>query len=59
MTHQAIEDISVMRTIPNMTVIETGDATKLKVYVMKLIVLMDLFIVEYLEAVFQDCLIVH
>ena len=26
MTHQAIEDISIMRTIPNMTVIETGDA---------------------------------
>ena len=30
MTHQAIEDISVMRTIPNMTVIETGDATEVE-----------------------------
>ncbi|MEJ2017921.1 MAG: transketolase C-terminal domain-containing protein [Maritimibacter sp.] len=28
MTHQAIEDISVMRAIPNMTVLETGDATE-------------------------------
>ncbi len=27
-THQAIEDISVMRAIPNMTVLETGDATE-------------------------------
>jgi transketolase len=26
-THQAIEDISVMRSLPNMTVLETGDAT--------------------------------
>lgn len=26
-THQAIEDISVMRSLPNMTVIECGDAT--------------------------------
>ena len=26
-THQAIEDISIMRTIPNMTVFEVGDAT--------------------------------
>lgn len=26
-THQAIDDIAVMRTIPNMTVLETGDAT--------------------------------
>ncbi len=26
-THQAIEDVSIMRAIPNMTVLETGDAT--------------------------------
>ncbi len=26
-THQAIEDISVMRSLPNMTVLEVGDAT--------------------------------
>lgn len=26
-THQAIEDISVIRSLPNMTVLETGDAT--------------------------------
>lgn len=26
-THQAIEDIAVMRALPNMTVLETGDAT--------------------------------
>ncbi|MEZ4668559.1 MAG: transketolase C-terminal domain-containing protein [Anaerolineae bacterium] len=26
-THQAIDDIAVMRTVPNMTVLETGDAT--------------------------------
>ncbi len=26
-THQAIEDISIMRAIPNMTIFETGDAT--------------------------------
>lgn len=26
-THQAIEDVSVMRSLPNMTIIETGDAT--------------------------------
>ena len=26
-THQAIEDIAIMRSLPNMTVIETGDAT--------------------------------
>ena len=26
-THQAIEDISVMRSLPNMTIIECGDAT--------------------------------
>lgn len=30
MTHQAIEDISVMRTIPNMTVLEAGDATEVE-----------------------------
>ena len=30
MTHQAIEDISVMRSIPNMTILETGDATEVK-----------------------------
>jgi transketolase len=26
-THQAIEDISVMRSLPNITILETGDAT--------------------------------
>ncbi|MFC2970206.1 transketolase family protein [Acidimangrovimonas pyrenivorans] len=30
MTHQAIEDISIMRTIPNMTVLEAGDATEVE-----------------------------
>ena len=30
MTHQAIEDISVMRSMPNMTVLETGDATEVE-----------------------------
>jgi len=29
-THQAIEDISVMRAVPNMTVLETGDATEVE-----------------------------
>lgn len=29
-THQAIEDIAVMRVIPNMTVLETGDATEVE-----------------------------
>jgi transketolase len=29
-THQAIEDISVMRSLPNMTILETGDATELE-----------------------------
>lgn len=29
-THQAIEDISLMRGLPNMTVIETGDATDVR-----------------------------
>lgn len=27
-THQAIEDVSVMRSLPNMTVLEVGDATE-------------------------------
>lgn len=27
-THQAIDDVAVMRAIPNMTVLETGDATE-------------------------------
>ena len=26
-THQAIEDVAVMRSLPNMTILETGDAT--------------------------------
>jgi transketolase len=30
MTHQAIEDIAVMRTLPNMTVLEAGDATEVE-----------------------------
>lgn len=30
MTHQAIEDISVMRSLPNMTILETGDATEVE-----------------------------
>jgi len=30
MTHQAIEDIAVMRSIPNMTILETGDATEVE-----------------------------
>lgn len=29
-THQAIEDIAVMRAIPNLTVLETGDATEVE-----------------------------
>lgn len=29
-THQAIEDIAVMRAMPNMTVLETGDATEVE-----------------------------
>lgn len=29
-THQAIEDIAIMRAIPNMTVLETGDATEVE-----------------------------
>lgn len=29
-THQAIDDIAVMRAIPNMTVFETGDATEVE-----------------------------
>ncbi|MFK8054438.1 MAG: transketolase family protein [Woeseiaceae bacterium] len=30
MTHQAIEDIAVMRSIPNMTILECGDATEVE-----------------------------
>lgn len=30
MTHQAIEDIGIMRAIPNMTVLEAGDATEVE-----------------------------
>lgn len=30
MTHQAIEDIALMRAIPNMTVLEAGDATEVE-----------------------------
>jgi transketolase len=29
-THQAVEDISVMRSLPNMTILESGDATEVK-----------------------------
>lgn len=29
-THQAVEDIGVMRLLPNMTVLETGDATEVE-----------------------------
>ncbi len=29
-THQAIEDISIMRATPNMTIVETGDATEVE-----------------------------
>jgi transketolase len=29
-THQAIEDVAVMRALPNMTVVETGDATEVE-----------------------------
>ncbi|MCX8094500.1 MAG: transketolase [Candidatus Goldbacteria bacterium] len=29
-THQAIEDISIMRSLPNMTIIEVGDATEVE-----------------------------
>ncbi|MDR0871016.1 MAG: hypothetical protein LBN39_09520 [Planctomycetaceae bacterium] len=29
-THQAIEDISVMRSLPNMTILEPGDATEVE-----------------------------
>lgn len=29
-THQAIEDIAVMRSLPNMTILECGDATDLQ-----------------------------
>ncbi len=30
MTHQAIEDLAVMRSMPNMTILETGDATEVE-----------------------------
>ena len=30
MTHQSIEDVSVMRSIPNMTILETGEATEVE-----------------------------
>lgn len=30
MTHQSIDDISVMRSTPNMTILETGDATEVE-----------------------------
>ena len=30
MTHQAIDDIAVMRSIPNMTILETGDASEVE-----------------------------
>ena len=29
-THQAIEDVAIMRAIPNMTIVETGDATEVE-----------------------------
>ena len=29
-THQAIDDIAVMRAVPNMTILETGDATEVE-----------------------------
>jgi transketolase len=29
-THQAIEDIAVLRSVPNMTILETGDATEVE-----------------------------
>jgi transketolase len=29
-THQAIDDIAVLRTLPNMTILETGDATEVE-----------------------------
>ena len=29
-THQAIDDVAVMRAIPNMTIVETGDATEVE-----------------------------
>lgn len=31
-THQAIEDIAIMRATPNMTVLETGDATEVETF---------------------------
>ena len=29
-THQAVEDVALMRSLPNMTVLETGDATEVE-----------------------------
>ena len=29
-THQAIEDIAVLRALPNMTILECGDATEVE-----------------------------
>ncbi|KEO90108.1 transketolase [Erythrobacter longus] len=29
-THQAIEDVAIMRAVPNMTILETGDATEVE-----------------------------
>jgi transketolase len=29
-THQAVDDVAVMRVLPNMTVLETGDATEVE-----------------------------
>lgn len=29
-THQAIEDVAVLRSVPNMTILETGDATEVE-----------------------------
>ena len=59
MTHQEIEDISVMRTIPNMTVIETGDATEVESICQQADSIDGPVYCQILEAVFQDCLIVH
>jgi transketolase len=33
-THQAIEDIAVMRSLPNMTILETGMPLMLSQYLM-------------------------
>lgn len=29
-THQAIEDVAILRTVPNLTILETGDATEVE-----------------------------